>query len=126
LNWSCCGWEKGRTGAYLAAIFGALLILAALVLAMWRFTTPPDLAAERAAQRAKAREELTAAETEMLTTYGWMDKTKGIVHIPVSEALKLSLQQAQDPAAARKDLIAREEKATALGPRLPPKPSQYE
>lgn len=123
---NCWCWEKGKTAAYIAAIFGALLIFAALVWVMWSFTAPPNLAAERAAQRTKAREELTAAETEMLNTYGWMDKSKGIVHIPVSEALKLSEQLGQDPAAARSNLLARVAKATAPAPKLPEKPSQYE
>jgi len=123
---NCCCWEKGKTAAYIAAILGALLIFAALVWVMWSFTAPPNLAAERAAQRTKAREELTATETEMLTTYGWMDKAKGIVHIPVSEALKLSEQLSQDPGAARLNLLARVAKATAPAPKLPEKPSQYE
>ena len=119
-------WEKGRTGAYLVAIFGALLIFGGLVWAMWSYTRPPDLAAERAAERTKARQDLTALETEMLTTYGWMDKTKGIVHIPVSEALKLSLELWQDPAQARASLLAREAKATAVPPKAPEKPGKYE
>lgn len=123
---NCCCWGKGKTAAYIAVIFGALLIFAALVLAMWRFTTPPDLAAERAAERAKAREELTAAETEMLTTYGWMDKARGIIHIPVTEAVKFSEQLGQDPAAARSNLLDRVAKAAAPAPKLPEKPSQYE
>jgi hypothetical protein len=48
-------------------------------------------------KRAKARaEKLEAARAEMvtaLTTYGWVDKAKGVAHIPVTEAMKLTVAE---------------------------------
>ncbi len=38
-------------------------------------------------------QELRAAEQEVLTTYGWVDKNAGIVRIPIEEAIKLTLQK---------------------------------
>jgi hypothetical protein len=32
-------------------------------------------------------------EDEILTTYGWVDKNAGIVHIPIGEAMKLTVQR---------------------------------
>jgi hypothetical protein len=40
--------------------------------------------------------------------------------------MKLAETRAQNPAKARADLIAREEKATALPPKAPEKPSAFE
>ena len=37
--------------------------------------------------------EMRAAEQRALTTYGWVDQQKGIVHIPIGEAMKLTLQR---------------------------------
>ena len=110
----------------LAVIGGGAAALAVVAWLAWRFASPPDLAAERTALRMKARAELTAAETELLTTCGWMDRTRGIVHIPVDEALKLSERLAQNPAAARSNLLERLAKATTPGPRPPSRPGQYE
>lgn len=33
------------------------------------------------------------AEQQALTTYGWVDRQKGLVRIPISEAMKLTLQR---------------------------------
>jgi hypothetical protein len=37
--------------------------------------------------------DLRAAEDTLLTSYGWVDKNRGIVRIPISEAMKLTIQR---------------------------------
>ena len=118
---------REHTGlAYVVSVLGALLIVAALVWAMQRYTQPPPLGVDRVAERKKALAELRAAEASELTTYGWVDQTKGVVRLPIAEAIKLSLREWQNPAAARSNLIARVEKATAAPPAAPAKPSAFE
>lgn len=118
----CCGVRA----AYVVAVLGALLIVTGLVWAMKHYTTPPSLTAARAAERAKNLKELRASEQHDLTTYGWVDQTKGIVRLTVDRSMELTVAAWQDPAEARKDLIARVEKATALPPKAPEKPSAFE
>jgi hypothetical protein len=116
-----------RTGlAYLFGILGSLLIVAALVWAMQRYTQPPPLGEDRVAQRRKALADLRAAEATELESYGWVDQSKGVVRLPITEAMKLALRDWQTPAAARSNLIARVEKATAVPPAVPAKPSPFE
>jgi hypothetical protein len=55
-----------------------------------------------------------------------VDQGKGLVRLPIVEAMKLVERKWQNPAEARKDLIARVEKATALPPKAPEKPSAFE
>lgn len=118
---------RERTGlAYLAGILGSLLIVAALVWAMQRYTQPPPLGEDRIAVRKKALADLRAAEASELESYGWVDQTKGVVRLPINEAMKLALREWQNPAAARSNLIARVEKATAVPPAAPAKPSPFE
>ena len=66
-------------------------------------------------KRAKARvEKLEAAQKEnltALTTYGWVDKTKGIARIPIDHAMGLTLAQLA------------EKKPTAAGPIVVASPS---
>jgi len=112
--------------AYLAGILGSFLIIAALVWAMQRYTQPPPLGADRVAVRKKALAELRAVETSGLDSYGWVDQGKGVVRLPIAEAMKLALREGQNPAAARSNLISRVEKATAAPPAAPAKPSQFE
>ena len=118
---------RERTGlAYLTGILGSLLIVAALVWAMQRYTQPPPLGEDRIAVRKKALADLRATEASELESYGWVDQTKGVVRLPINEAMKLALREWQNPAAARSNLIARVEKATAVPPAAPAKPSPFE
>jgi hypothetical protein len=112
--------------ALFAGILGSLLIVTALVLAMRHYTQPPPLGQDRVAQRKKALAELRAAEASELSSYGWLDQGKGIVRLPINEAMKLALREWQNPAAARSNLIARVEKATAVPPPPPAKPNPFE
>jgi hypothetical protein len=119
--------SRERTGlAYLIGILGSLLIVAALVWAMQRYTQPPPLGEDRVVVRKKALADLRAAEASELKSYGWVDQAKGVVRMPIAEAMKLTLRDWQDPAAARSNLIARVEKATAVPPAAPAKPSAFE
>jgi hypothetical protein len=121
-NSPCCG----RNFSVTAAVVIVCLIFAGLVWKMRQYTTPPPLGTERAAERARALMELRAAETEALNNAGWVDQAKGVVRLPIAEAMALAEKQWQDPARARADLIARVEKAAALPPKAPEKPSQFE
>jgi hypothetical protein len=116
-----------RTGlAYIIGILGSLLIVAALVWAMQRYTQPPPLGEDRIALRKKALADLRDAEASELESYGWVDQTKGVVRLPITEAMKLALRDWQNPAAARSNLIDRVEKATAVPAAAPAKPSPFE
>ena len=118
---------KAKLGlVYAVAILGALLIVAILVWAMQTYTQPEPLNANRAAERAKALKELRASEADALHNPAWIDKSKGIVRLPIDVAVQMVEQEWKNPAAARADLIKRVEKATAVPPKAPEKPSMFE
>jgi len=119
---------RNRAGlAYALAILGSFLIVAALAWAIHHYTQPPPLGEDRAAVRAKALAELRAAEAEALQTPAWIDQAKGIVRLPMADAVNIVEREwGQNPAAARSNLIARVEKATAAPPKAPEKPSPFE
>jgi hypothetical protein len=112
--------------AYVIGILGAFLIVAALVWAMQRYTQAPPLGQDRVAVRKKALADLRAAEANELENYGWVDQTKGVVRLPIADAMQLTLRDWQNPTAARSNLISRVEKATAVPAPAPAKPSQFE
>ena len=118
---------RERTGiAYVIGILGSLLIVAALVWAMQRYTQQPPLGQDRVVVRKKALADLRATEAGELASYGWLDQPKGVVRLPIADAMQLALRDWQNPAAARSNLIARVEKATAAPPAAPAKPSAFE
>ncbi len=116
----------GRNFSVTAAVVIVCLIFAGLVWKMQQYTIPPPLDAVRAAERAKALADLRAEEATALNNVGWVDQAKGVVRLPIADAIKLAELHWQNPASARADLIARVEKATALPPKAPEKPSQFE
>ncbi|MGC3957862.1 MAG: hypothetical protein QM813_07920 [Verrucomicrobiota bacterium] len=126
---SCCESEKkccGKNCSVTVAVVVVCLIFAALVWKTRQYTTPPVLGAERAAERAKALAELRAAESDALNTVGWVDQAKGIVRLPIADAVNLAEKQWQNPAQARATLNDRVEKAFFVPPPPPPKPSAFE
>ncbi|MDB6108406.1 MAG: hypothetical protein JWR69_156 [Pedosphaera sp.] len=119
---NCCG-----ISAYAAAVIGAFLIVAGLVWVMHHFTQPAPLGEDRAALRRKALVELRSANEDALNNYAWQDQAKGIVRLPVAQAMKVTEAEWQkNHTAIRSTLIARVEKATAAPPKAPEKPNQFD
>jgi len=108
------------------AILGAFLVVIVLVAAMKHYTKPAPLNAARIEERKKALAEIRAEDTKGLNNYEVIDAGKGIVRLKIDRAVELTLEAYKNPAAARADLIARAEKASAPAPKAPEKPNQFE
>ena len=118
--------DRARATAYAIGISGTFLLVALLVLAMRHYTQPAPVGANRVQERYKFSQEQRAADAKALSEYDWQDKDKGIVRLPIQRAVELTLQEWQNPAAARSNLISRVEKATAAPPKAPEPPNKYE
>jgi hypothetical protein len=112
--------------ASVIGIVGSLLIVAALAWAIHEYTQPAPLGEDRAALRARTLVEMRAAEADALHNTAWIDQGKGLVRLRIEDAMKLVEREWQNPPAARSNLIERVEKATALPPKAPEKPSPFE
>ena len=112
--------------AYAVAALGSLLIVYALVKVMQHYTRPLPVNQARIEERKKLRTEQTAAETDAVNNYGWVDQAKGIVRLPVTNAVELTIKEYRNPAAARSNLIALSDKAAAQAPKPPPPPNPFE
>ena len=121
----CCE-GAGRLGACILGGLGAFLVIAAMVGVVRHFTQPTPIGVEKTALREKNLRDVRGAGTEVLNNYAWQDATKGVVRLPISEAMKLMEKEYKNPAAARASLLARSEKANAVPPKAPEKPSQFE
>jgi len=112
-----------------AATIGVIIvsvIFAVIVVALKLTLFVPAIDADRAAERVKAFHEMNVAEEKTLSAAGWIDQSRGTVRLPVESAIQLAAQQWRNPAAARAELIARQEKASAELPKAPAKPSAFE
>jgi hypothetical protein len=113
-------WHVGL--GFIAASF----LFAAFVLWVKYANPVPAIDADRAVERAKDLAEIHATEAQDLNHPGWIDQQRGIVRLPISVAMQMAAQEWQNPAVARSNLIAREEKATAPAPVAPAKPNAFE
>jgi hypothetical protein len=113
------------SGAALGFIIASLIFIALAVLVKF-FVHVPAIDADRNTARAKALTEIRATEEKSLNTAGWIDQSRGVVRLPIETAIQATLQAWQNPAQARADLIARQEKASAPAPVAPAKPSAFE
>jgi len=121
---SCC--TKTRASVYVIGVAATFLLVAGLVGLMRHYTQTPPLGQARMQERLKNLSEFRAANAVILDKYDWQDKGKDIVRLPIERAKELTLQEWQNPAAARSNLLARAAKAFAVAPKAPEKPSQYE
>ncbi len=91
--------ETPRSSTGIMLLIGVLiLLLAAVIGGLWlnRSSSATETEdADRAAVRTKNLAELQASDSNALTTYGWNDQAKGIVHIPVTKAMELVLPTLQ-------------------------------
>jgi hypothetical protein len=111
---------------YIVGVIGSFLVIGCLAWAIHKYTQPEPLGHTRAAERAAALSEVRGTEADALNHAAWLDQGKGIVRLPIADAMKLVEREWKNPAAARSNLIARVEKATAVPPKAPEKPSQFE
>jgi hypothetical protein len=118
--------QKTRIAANVLAILGTFLVMAFLVALMRHYTETPSLSADRAAERMKILADFKAVNAPLLEKYDWQDKDKGIVRVPVARAKELVLEEWQNPAAARSNLMERAAKAFAPAPKPPEPKNPYE
>ena len=111
---------------YFVAIAGTFLLVAWLASMMRRSAAPPPLGTARAEERRKARIEAATAATEVGNSYGWVDQSKGIVRMPISNAMVITVREWQNPAAARSNLLALAERSAHVAPPPPPPANPYE
>ena len=100
---------SGAAIAYLHAIV-LFVVLAGCVKLL---VHPPAIDADRAELRSKALADLRANEEKSLNALVVTDHQRGIIQLPIETAMKIAAEKWANPAAARADLSARVDKATA-------------
>lgn len=109
---------KGRTAVFVLVILATFMLVAFLVMEMVRIAGPAPVGDERNLARARDNAEIRAAGNQALMNWGYVDQPRGIVRLPIEDAMKLTVQGYANSPAFHSDLVARVEKATAP----PPKP----
>lgn len=104
------------SGAAVGFIAGSLIFL--VLVAIVRFTASvPPIDASHAATIYSALSEIRSNEVVSLESPGWIDRSRGIVRLPIATAEQLAAQEWRNPAQARADLIARAQHAAAPAPK---------
>jgi len=96
---------------YVLAALATFLLMAFLVKEMVKVTQPAPLGSERAAVRTKDNAEIRACRRRRLKSWGLCRPTTWHRASPIEDAMKLTVQGYQNPAAFRSDILARVEKA---------------
>ena len=99
----------------------AIVLFVALAVGAKLLIQVPAVDEEAANLRSKALAEMRANEEKALNTTTVIDKQRGTVLLPIETAMKIAAEKWSSPGAARADLAARVDKATA-----PIKPVSFE
>ena len=117
---------RGSLFTFVIVALGALLIAGALVWIVVRATRPQDVSVARSEERRKALVQTREEEAKTLNNYDRVGAGPGFVRMKVEDAMKLTIKEYEDPAAARKELTARADKAGTPPPQAAPPPNPYE
>jgi hypothetical protein len=115
-----------RTVVFVIFITAAFLALPALMYRERHKAHAQPIGFARAEERSKALNDVKTNGIATLDSYDWRRKDQGIVRIPIERAKQLTVQEWQNPAAARKEMLARVAKSFAPAPKQPEKKSEYE
>jgi hypothetical protein len=113
------------SGAAVGIFFGSLVFIV-LVVIVKLSTTVPAINATRATTISSALSDIRSNEVVSLENAGWIDRSRGIVRLPIATALQVTAHEWQNPAQARADLIARAKRASAPAPKPAATPNQFE
>ena len=113
---------RSTSAVYFVVVLGALLIVGALAWFLYSRTRPSTLNLARIEERIKFLHEVNAAGAEALNNFGWQDQSKGLVRLPITNAMELIVREWKNPAAGRSNLLERLEKANPPPP--PPEPAK--
>lgn len=113
------------SGAAVGFIIASMIFIA-LVIVVKFSVHAPAIDADRAAAISQALFEIHTNEAALLNNAGWIDQSRGIVRLPIASAMKIAASEWQNPAQARADLIARQEKASAPAPVKPAAPNPFD
>jgi len=92
------------SGTFALGIIG-LAVFAAVVVGWIKWTAKADdVNDERAAARMKKREELQAAWAAKLHTAAWVDKEKGVVQVPIDDAIRVVAAELKAKAVAKSEV----------------------
>lgn len=111
---------------FVIAVLGAFLVIGALVWIMVRVTRPEGVNEARAQERKKALVQTRNDEAQVLNNHAAQGAGPGFVRIKIDDAMKLTLKEYQNPAAARSNLMARADKAGTPPPQAAAPPNPYE
>ena len=87
---------KGSFAATLLAVIGGFAIFVIILLVAYlpnRKALPQGVGSKPAAEGKALLNELRGKEHTTATTYGWVDKEKGVVRLPIERAVELTIQE---------------------------------
>jgi hypothetical protein len=113
------------SGAAVGFIFGSLIFIV-LVVIVKLATAVPAIDGDRGTALSGALFEIHTNETAALNNAAWIDRSRGIVRLPIATAEQLAAEKWRDPAQARADLIERAHRASAPAPKAAPTPNPFE
>jgi hypothetical protein len=89
--------EKGKSSVpfLITGLVMVLLFCGFVLLLVWQGQSIPNVDELKAQTRAKNLADLNGENQKILTQYHWVDKSKGVVGIPIDRAMELVLAQLQ-------------------------------
>lgn len=81
--------------AIIVAVLSGVAVLVVMVVAQWRFDlpTPTAVAAAHASADSSESRQLHNQQTDVIKSCRWIDKSKGVVSVPIERAMELTVRE---------------------------------
>jgi hypothetical protein len=113
------------SGAAVGFILGSIIFAVLGVIVKLSASAPP-IDATRATTISSALSEIRSNEVVSLESPAWIDRSRGIVRLPIATAEQLAAEEWKNPAQARADLISRAQHASAPAPKPAPTANPFQ
>lgn len=80
-------------------VVALISVVAGIAIVLYFVNRPEPLNVEIIAERKAKLAEVNAKQEELINNYAWIDKTKGIVQIPIKQSMKLTVEELRNPKA---------------------------
>lgn len=95
---------------YIRGALGIVILISAvagLAILLYFTNRPEPLNLEIVKERKAKLAEVNAKQDELISKYGWIDKPKGIVQIPIEQSMKLTVEALRNPKTVTKERTAK-------------------
>ncbi|PWU07132.1 MAG: hypothetical protein C5B43_00790 [Verrucomicrobia bacterium] len=89
-------------------VVAIVALIGGLAMFLYFINAPKPINSEIVSERKARLAEVNAKQNELISTYAWIDQSKGVVRIPIERAMQITVEELRHPNTAKKEEASNE------------------